>query len=117
MNDPQQRARQRGIAPIVPGTARGEEASQLYAPNSVWTVGAVRSVSGNVILWQRIRYTPRQTPTVGAYEAYGPIETGYPQETKSGADFAALAVSGEITTAATPIRANRRGGFWIIERI
>ena len=131
MNDPQQRDRQRLIAPPVAFSSGGEARSQSYAPNSIWTLGVIRDVGkyvgtvwqsgtssdpGSVLRWQRGRYARGQQPTYGEYEAYGPVETGYPVETKKGADFFALKVSGsDIPGSAVFIRATWRGGFWIIE--
>jgi len=131
MNDPQQRDRQRRIAPPEAPSPGGEARSQVYAPNSIWTLGVIRDVGkyagtvwtsgtpsdpGSVLRWQRGRYARGQQPTFGEYEAYGPVETGYPVETKKGSDFVALKVSGsDIPGSAGFIRATWRGGFWIIE--
>jgi len=131
MNDPQQRDRQRLIAPPVAFSSGGEARSQSYAPNSIWTLGVIRDVGkyvgtvwtsgttsdpGSVLRWQRGRYARGQQPTFGEYEAYGPIETGYPVETKKGSDFVALKVpTSDIPGSAVFVRATWRGGFWIIE--
>jgi hypothetical protein len=139
MNDPQQRERQRLIAPPEAIASGGEGPSQIYAPNSIWTLGVVRDVGkwlpatppavpvwqsgtptdpGEVLRWQRGRYARGQVPTYGEYEAYGPVETGYPMETKKGADYTALKVAGsDIPESATFIRATWRGGFWIVEEM
>ena len=132
MRDPQQRDRQRRIAPPPTSSSSGEGRSQVYAPNSIWTLGVVRDVGhfvetlfvsdtgagdttiGDAIRWQRIRYK-RGAPTVGQYVAYGKVEDGYPLEGKKGADYTALKVTGEITATVTPIRATWRHKFWIIE--
>ena len=131
MNDPQQRDRQRRIAPPEAPSSSGEARSQVYAPNSIWTLGVIRDVGkyvgtdwtpgtssdpGSVLRWQRGRYARGQQPTYGEYEAYGPVETGYPVETKKGSDFVALKVpTSGIPGSAGFIRATWRGGFWIIE--
>ncbi len=127
MRDPQQRDRQRRIAPPEASTSSAEARSQVYAPNSIWKLGIIRDVghftgttfvsgTGDVLRWQRMRYERGQTPTFGEYEVYGPSDVvGYPLEGKRGADFTALKVVGAITSAAVPIRATRRGRFWIIE--
>jgi len=127
VRDPQQRDRQRRIAPPEASTSSAEARSQVYAPNSIWKLGIIRDVghftgttfvsgTGDVLRWQRMRYQRGQTPTFGEYETYGPSDViGYPLEGKHGSDFTALKVVGAITSAAVPIRATWRGGFWIIE--
>lgn len=117
MNDPQQRDRQRRIAAPPSFASTPEPRSQNYAPNSTWVLGIVRNVVGDLITWQRLRYKRGQKPTFGEYEAYGTNENGYPLEGKRGTDYAALKVTGPIPSAAVPIRAMWRDGYWIIETI
>jgi len=113
--------RQRSIAPPPQEPAEGEPRSTAHAPNSVWTLGVVRAVNGDVISWQRMRYkrgVPKGPPKVGEYEAYGPVEKGYPLEGMKGSDYSVLVFTAPVLTEAVePIRAAWRNGFWIMERI
>ena len=117
MYDQQQRNRQRRISPPEAEDVHAAPPSQFYAPYSIWTLGVVRNVVGNLITWQRLRYKRGQVPTIGQYTAYGPIENGYPLEGKRAADYTLLKLVGGPTTATIPIRAAWRGRYWIIEFI
>ncbi len=86
-------------------------------------LGVIRTVETDRLIWQRLRYSRRNAsgelirPTVGQYEAYGPVEDGYPLECSALSEYEDIKTGNgaAITADTTPIRAVFRGGFWILE--
>ena len=98
------------------GTVRGNRGSDT-PPSSPRAIGVLRSIVGDVLKWQRIRYKDRP-PVVDKYEAYGAIEDGYPLETAT-ADIYDQWVFGDgaVDITVLPIEAVYRGGYWIIHQV
>ena len=104
---------QRSTPPV---TVRSNKTTD--APSSgVRAIGVIRDISGDVIKWQRIRYKDRP-PVVGNYEAYGPIEDGYPIETATAGIYKQWEFGdGDVDITVLPIEAVQRGGSWIIYQL